>query len=97
MKSSNLRSICLKLILSSLTLALLNACTMKVDITSNTPADESIKKGKGAEITSGSNRQKTNRGYVVDSQVGHPYGTVVSKTDKNYTVYHSVKLGTSAD
>jgi hypothetical protein len=74
-----------------------SGCNMTLDINSkNAPAVE-FKKSKGAEMTSGSNRQKTNRGYIVDSQVGHPFGVVTSKTSQNYTVYHSVKMGTSAE
>lgn len=80
-----------------LALSLLAGCNMTLDITNNGSSDANMKKSKGAEMTSGSNRQKTNRGYIVESQVGHPFGSVASKSDHNYTVYHSVKMGASAE
>lgn len=97
MKSLKIRSKTQALVFGALTLLLANACSLTVDISSNAPVDESIKKAKGAEMTSGGSREQTSRGYIVDSQLGHPFGAVVSKTDKNYTVYHSIKMGTAAE
>lgn len=97
MKSLKIRSKTQTLILGALTLLLANACSLTVDISSNVPLDNSIKKAKGAEMTSGGSRERTSRGYTVDSQIKHPFGTVVSKTDKNFTVYHSINMGTAAE
>jgi hypothetical protein len=79
-----------------LSLALV-ACSMTVDITDKASSAPEIKKTQGAEMVAGANRQKTNRGYIVESQIGHPFGAIVSKTDKNFTVYHSVRMGVSAE
>ncbi len=72
-------------------------CMMNVEITKNQSETPEIQKSEGSELTGGSNSQKTSRGYFVDSQVGHSFGQVVSKTDKNFTIYHSVKIGSSVE
>jgi hypothetical protein len=75
----------------------LMSCSMSVDITKNSTPSAEAKKAAGTEMTSGSNRQKTNRGYIVESQIGHSFGAVYSKTDHNYSVYHSTQLGSSSE
>jgi hypothetical protein len=78
-------------------LVYLTGCSMTLDISSKLPQEEIVPKTKGSEVTSGSNRQKTGRGYVVESQTGMPFGTSVSTTEQNYKVYHTVKMGTNME
>jgi hypothetical protein len=70
---------------------------MDVSVSQEQESKVSTKKPAGAEMTAGSNRQTTSGGYIVDSQIGHPFGQVVSRTAQNYTVYHSLKMSSVAD
>ena len=78
-------------------LVVASGCSMKVDVTQDQISKIPTKKPAGAEMTSGSNRQVTSGGYIVESQIGHPFGQVVSKTAQNYTVYHSLKMSSSEE
>lgn len=72
---------------------LLSGCNMSVEISSEAPDLKiDVTKPKGAEFTAGATRQKTTRGYIFEAQLGHPLGTVISTTQKKYTVLHSVSL-----
>lgn len=76
---------------------IVGGCSMKVDVSSDAQEVIPTKKPAGAEMTSGSNRQTTAGGYIVESQIGHPFGQVVSKTSGSYTVYHSLKMSGSKE
>lgn len=76
---------------------LVAGCSMDVSVSHDEESKVATKKPAGAEMTSGSSRQTTAGGYVVDSQIGHPFGQVVSRTSQNYTVYHSLKMSSVAE